>query len=246
MAFVIIAQVIIMTAFTLGAVGMSLCEEKKEDVLTPLRRHVQQLEDELEEMRTDFRALLASQKEEIQELTRAFMAATQLASRERMEQKERLDALGRTIDGVFLRCASLEQRVDSHLGILEKTIASVEEKIPRPTRNLSIPLDDIPLYWRSPTDGPRGRPGRFVGPTNLKNLTSPRLVLEWALLPVGMPSSPIPEALQIKETITAKRLDRIIPAGQRAILQKAEIWHSTSGIVGNLDCTGSLQKYFDV
>lgn len=233
----ILAQVAILTLFTMGAIAMSVCEEKKEDVLTPLRRRIQELEDELEDLRSHSTALTASvraQKEEHQELERAFLAATEVAAKERMEQKERLEALGRTTDSLVLRCASAAQTSQ-----LESAIARVESKIPRPPRMLSISLDDLPIHWQ------QRRPFRTNGPVQWKSLTSPRLVLQWALLPDGVPASPVPEQFKMNETISTNRVDRLIPGGQRAILLKAEIWHSTPGLPGDLDCTRSFVSFFD-
>lgn len=234
-----VTAVLIILALLSSIAVIVWSDEQKENASATLRSRLATLEDELDELRAEQKRFCSEQKEQKERLE-AFeeyaVEADQTMRREfeKLEKKMK-DEMNARMDFVG---STMEEAI-------EKRAVSIESKIPRSTRNLSISLDTIQLRYRSLVGGVRGRPGHMVGPIGMNSLTNPRLVLEWAILPDGMPSSPVPESFQMKETITTNRIDRIIPAGQRAILLKAEVWHSTPNIVENLDCTGFLQQFFD-
>ncbi len=247
--------------------------KEQEDTVEVLRRKISDLEDQLEILsETTKRQFASLDVEDLVEarissceskLTQTIHESMQAVKKE-MEAsiRERIASLP-TGDLLEARIGSCESKLTQTIhesvqavkkefeGSVRERIAELEKKIPRPSRTVTVSLNDMQFYFMTNAPGPRRRPYA----TQWSNLQQPRLELTYAFIPVDtvidmqQPPFTIPRIItdnQLKETITSPTLTRTIPAGQKLYIVHAAVWHSTAGIPNMADCTAQMKKLLEV
>jgi hypothetical protein len=237
-----------------------------------LERKVRDLEEELENLSDVLRRQIAAVKKDAEERENSFGASLEqhldlvtTACAEMIEEKMALlsqDTLRPDIDS---KIATLEARMTEATkesiramkeeleGSVREKSTELEKKIALPSRTVSLLLNDIHLYI--PSDSPpvpswvlesgihRPSRKRMQGPYKWNGLQQPRLEITYAFVPADTPSTcEIGTDLLRKETVTSPTFTRVIPAGQKIIVSKAEIWHCTMGLPNMFDCTSHLTR----
>jgi hypothetical protein len=193
-------------------------EQKESTAVAALRQRLAALEDEVEELRE-------AQNEKGKELDDGLtLLAMSIADHEekQKEQKERLEALDTRLD------LSIQLLGDALTKLVEKKVTAMEARIPRPARVIEIKMDTIPLDAENHT---------------WNSLQDTRLILHWNQIPEGMSVESTP--LGRMGGVVPVPYVHLVPAGMKAILSKAEVWHGTPGLTSTIDCTAALRKFFD-
>lgn len=125
-------------------------------------------------------------------------------------------------------------------------IAEIEKKIPRPSKTVSVPLEEMQFYFGWP--GSEDNNSRHhMGPYYWSKLNNPWVEITYAIVPFETPvTTPIPPEMLHKERITTPRLVRTLAPGQKILVSKADMWHHTPGIPNMTDCTAQMKKWLEV